>query len=59
MFELLAARDWKQHLVEAKGRDGSTVEAAIDAECAKTKKSRGQLESVLMRGGVGVGSGLV
>ena len=55
MFELLAARDWKQHLVEAKGRDGSAAEAAIDAACAKMKKSRGELKSVLMRGGVGGG----
>ena len=47
MLELLAARDWKKHLLEPNGWDSSPAEAAIDAACAKMKKTRGDLASVL------------
>ena len=48
MYELLAARDWKKHLLEPNGRDASEAEAAIDAACAKMNKSREQLAAVLL-----------
>ena len=48
MFEVLVARDWKKYLLDPNGRDASAAEAAIDAACAKMKKSRGDLASVLL-----------
>jgi hypothetical protein len=47
MFEVLAARDWKKFLLEPNERDPSAADAAIDAACAKMKKTREQLSSVL------------
>ena len=48
MFEVLVARDWKKYLLDPNGRDASAAEAAIDAACAKMKKSKGYLASVLL-----------
>ena len=48
MLEVLAARDWKKHLLEPNGRDASAAEAAIDGACAKTKKPRAEVASVLL-----------
>ena len=48
MLELLAARDWKKHLLEPYGRDVGVAEAVIDGACAKMKKTREQLEVVLL-----------
>ena len=47
MLELLAARDWKRHVLEPNGWDVSAAEAVIDAACKKMKKTRGNLASVL------------
>ena len=47
MVELLAARDWKRHVLAPQGRDASGAEAVIDGACAKMKKTREQLGSVL------------
>ena len=47
MLEVLAARDWKRHLLAPKGRDCGAAEAAIDGACAKMKKTREQLARVL------------
>lgn len=47
MLEILAARDWKEHLISPYGRDYSEAEMVIDAACAKMKKSRDQLGRVL------------
>ena len=47
MMEVLAARDWKKHLLEPHGWDCSAAEAVIDAAYAKTEKTRGDLASVL------------
>ena len=47
MFELLAARDWKKHLLVPNGRDCSVAEVAIDAACAKMDKTREQLSSII------------
>ena len=47
MMEVLAARDWKKHLLMPHGWDCSAAEAVIDAACAKTEKTRGDLASVL------------
>ena len=48
MLEVVAARDWKKHLLEPNGRDASAAEAAIDGACAKTKKPRAEVASVLL-----------
>ena len=50
MLEVLAARDWKKHLLEPNGRDASEAEEAIDAACEKMNKARGELASVLEEG---------
>jgi len=47
MVEVLAARDWKRHLLEPNGRDCRGAEAVIDRACGKMKKTRGQLGSIL------------
>ena len=47
MLEVLAARDWKKHALEASGRDCNPADLVIDTACAKMKKTRGQLGSVL------------
>ena len=47
MVEVLAARDWKKYMLEPNGRDCSAAEAVIDGACAKMKKTREQLASVL------------
>ena len=48
MLEVLASQRWKQHLLVPNGRDTSAADAAIDAACAKMKKSRDDLASVLL-----------
>ena len=48
MLEVLASQRWKQHLLVPNGRDTSAADAAIDAACAKMKKSRDDLASVLI-----------
>ena len=47
MLEVLALRDWKKYVLEPGGRDCSAVELAIDEACAKMKKSRDRVASVL------------
>ena len=47
MMEVLAARDWKRHVLEPNERDTSGAEAVIDGACATMKKTRGELASVL------------
>ena len=51
MLELIAARDWKRHLLEPHGRDTSAVESTIDGACVRMEKTREQLGSVLASGG--------
>ena len=48
MLEVMAARDWKRHLLEPQGRDASGAEAVIDGACAKMKKTRERIGSVLL-----------
>ena len=48
MLELIAARDWRKHLLEPKGRDCGAADAAIDGACAAMKKTREQLGVVLL-----------
>ena len=47
MVEVLAARDWKRHLLEPNGQDCRGAEAVIDGACRKMKKTRGQLGLIL------------
>ena len=47
MLELLAARDWRDHLLIPTGRKISEAEAIIDAACLTMKKTRMQLDLVL------------
>ena len=47
MLEVIAARDWKKHLLGPHGRDASAAEEVIDAACAKMHKTRAQLASLL------------
>ena len=47
MLEVLAARDWKKHALDASGRDCNEAESVIDAACAKMNKTREQIASVL------------
>ena len=48
LLEVLTARDWKKDVLEPNGRDCGTVEATIDEACAKMKKSREDIASVLV-----------
>ena len=54
MLELLAARDWKKHLLAPNERNCDRAEAVIDGACAKMRKSREQLSSILEGGGGGI-----
>ena len=47
MLEVLAARDWRDHLMGPAGADSGAAEAVIDAACAAMKKTRGDLKRVL------------
>ena len=47
MLEVLAARDWKKHALEGSGRDGYPADLVIDEACARMKKTREQVASVL------------
>ena len=47
MLEVLAARDWKQHMLQPAGRDCAVAEAIIGAACAAMKKDRDQMMSHL------------
>ena len=47
MLEVLAARDWKRHVLEPTGRDCSEAEAVIDGACGKMDKTREQISAVL------------
>ena len=47
MLEVMAARDWKRHLLEPNGQDCRGAEAVIDGACRKMKKTRGQLGLIL------------
>ena len=47
MLEVLAARDWKQHVLQPARRDCSVAEAVIDAACTAMKKDRDQMASHL------------
>ena len=49
MLEVLAAREWKRHVLEPQeGRDASAAEAMIDEACVKMITSRGAIASVLL-----------
>ena len=48
MLEVIAARDWKRHLLDPNGRDTSAAEAVIDGACAKAKKTRADIGRVLL-----------
>ena len=48
MLEVLAARDWKQHMLQPAGRDCAVAEAAIDAACAAMNKDRDQMTGHLV-----------
>ena len=54
MLELLAARDWKKHLLAPNERNCDRAEVVIDGACAKMRKSREQLSSILEGGGGGI-----
>jgi hypothetical protein len=54
MLELLAARDWKKNLLAPNERNCDRAEAVIDGACAKMRKSREQLSSILEGGGWGI-----
>ena len=47
MLEVLAARDWKDHLLGPKDRECQAAEVIIDSACVKMKKTREQVASVL------------
>ena len=47
MLEVLAARNWIQHVLQPAGRDCAVAEAVIDAACAAMKKDRDQITSHL------------
>ena len=49
MLELLAARDWRDHLLVPSGRDCSNAEAVIDSACIVMKKTRLELQRVLQQ----------
>ena len=51
MLELLAAQDWKRHVLEPNGRECRSAEAAIDGACAKMNRTREELTSVLTTSG--------
>ena len=51
MLEVLAARDWKRHLLAPQGWDCGAAEAAIDGACLKMKKTREELAPVLKADG--------
>ena len=51
MLEVLAARDWKRHLLAPQGWDCGAAEAAIDGACLKMKKTREELVPVLKADG--------
>ena len=50
MLEMIAARDWKRHLLEPNGQDCGAAEAIIDGACTKMKKTRRQIAAVLNAG---------
>ena len=54
MLEVLAARDWKRHLLEPEGRECGAAEAVIDGACTEMKKTREQLAPVLSAHWAGV-----
>ena len=55
MLEMIAARDWKRHLLEPNGRDcgaaeeysEAIIDGAHDGACTKMKKTRRQIDAVL------------
>lgn len=47
MLEILAVRDWRDHLLAPTGRDCGEAEAVIEAACTAMNKTRGQLQRVL------------
>ena len=47
MLEVLAARDWKKHMLQPAGRDCADAKAVIDAACTAMKKDRDQMTSNL------------
>ena len=47
MLEVLAARDWKRHLLAPQGRECGAAEAAIDGARLKMKKTREELAPLL------------
>ena len=47
MLEVLAAREWKQHMLQPAGRDCAVAEAVIDAACTAMNKDRDQMTSHL------------
>ena len=47
MMGVLAAREWKRHLLGPNKKDCSAAEMVIDAACEKMKKTREQIAPVL------------
>ena len=48
MLEVIAARDWKKHVLEPAGRENTGAESVIDAACVEMGKSREQMARVLL-----------
>ena len=46
VFEIIAAREWKRHVLDAAGR-AAEADAVIDAACGRMGKERATLESLL------------
>ena len=46
VFEIIAAREWKRHVLDAAGR-AAEADAVIDAACGRMGKDRATLESLL------------
>ena len=47
MLEVLAARDWKQHVLQPAGRNCAAAEVVIDAACTAMKKDPQQMARML------------
>ena len=50
MLEVLAAREWKRHLLEPNERECHVVEKEINEACVKMNKSRENIASLLVSG---------
>jgi len=48
VFEIIAAREWKRHVLDSAGRSGE-ADAVIDAACARMGKKRAAFEELLAK----------